>query len=400
MDRRELYGKNKVIIMAVIAGAVIACAVAVFIGIVSEKYVYITELERPGAGRERAYSVDVMYDGYVEELDIRIHERALGVAELEELYRVAGMELENVARGNNESFESVTQPLELTDRLDKYNMSIRWYIEDWNIIDYTGQIYQGSKLQKTHITAAMKYEGRTMQADEGREYVYEVNVLPYTEDQLRSMELENMISVADEMYSGSDVVHLPGEYKGKEVLYRVRKDNSYSVLLLLIPVIVLLLTAKKRSDERDGRKKTEELLTEEYPEIISKLALLIGAGMTPYNAISRIAADGKGEAYKRLSGVVKRIQSGASEREQYLRFGTIFGVYCYSKLGTLLEQNIVRGNEQFRMMLKNECIEALEERKARARKKGEQAGTKMLFPMLLMLMVVMVVIMVPAFMSF
>ena len=52
------------------------------------------------------------------------------------------------------------------------------------------------------------------------------------------------------------------------------------------------------------------------------------------------------------------------------------------------------------MMLKNECIEALEERKARARKKGEQAGTKMLFPMLLMLMVVMVVIMVPAFMSF
>ena len=305
-----------------------------------------------------------------------------------------------VARGNNESFESVTQPLELTDRLDKYNMSVRWYIEDWNIIDYTGQIYQGSKLQKTHITAEMKYEGRTMQADEGREYVYDVNILPYTEDQLRSMELENMISAADEMYSGSDVVHLPGEYEGKEVLYRVRKDNSYSVLLLLIPVIVLLLIAKRRSDVRDGRKKTEELLTEEYPEIISKLALLVGAGMTPYNAISRIAADGKGEAYKRLSGVVKRIQSGASEREQYSRFGTIFGVYCYSKLGTLLEQNIVRGNEQFRMMLKNECIEALEERKARARKKGEQAGTKMLFPMLLMLMVVMVVIMVPAFMSF
>lgn len=400
MDRRELYGKSKVIIMAVIAGAVIACAVAVFVGIVSEKYVYITELERPDAGRERAYSVDVMYDGYVEELDIRIHERALEGAELEELYRAAGMELENVARGNNESFESVTQPLELTDRLDKYNMSVRWYIEDWNIIDYTGQIYQGSKLQKTHITAEMKYEGRTMQADEGREYVYDVNILPYTEDQLRSMELENMISAADEMYSGSDVVHLPGEYKGKEVLYRVRKDNSYSVLLLLIPVIVLLLIAKRRSDVRDGRKKTEELLTGEYLEIISKLALLVGAGMTPYNAISRIAADGKGEAYKRLSGVVKRIQSGASEREQYSRFGTIFGVYCYSKLGTLLEQNIVRGNEQFRMMLKNECIEALEERKARARKKGEQAGTKMLFPMLLMLMVVMVVIMVPAFMSF
>ena len=44
-------------------------------------------------------------------------------------------------------------------------------------------------------------------------------------------------------------------------------------------------------------------------------------------------------------------------------------------------------------------MEALEERRARARKAGEQAGTKLLFPMMLMLLVVLVVIMVPAFMS-
>ena len=65
----------------------------------------------------------------------------------------------------------------------------------------------------------------------------------------------------------------------------------------------------------------------------------------------------------------------------------------------MLEQNVVRGNEKLRAMLKEECLQALEDRKARARKAGEQAGTKMLFPMMLMLIVVMAVIMVPAFSS-
>ena len=121
--------------------------------------------------------------------------------------------------------------------------------------------------------------------------------------------------------------------------------------------------------------------------------------MTPYNAITRIAADGRGEAYRRLSAVVGNIQSGASERSQYAAFGQIFGIYCYSRLGSMLEQNVVRGNEKLRAMLKEECLQALEDRKARARKAGEQAGTKMLFPMMLMLIVVMAVIMVPAFSS-
>lgn len=400
MERRKLSGRSRAIVMVAALSIVFVAAVTVFIRGISEKYVYITELERPDRGLEREYGIDVLYDGEVESLDVLIRERALDSAELEEVYQAAKVELGKVMLGDNENFESVSGQLELVDKLDNYNMSIRWYAEDWNIIDYTGLVYQTSAAQKTYITAVLQYEGRTMQADEGREYVYEVNVLPYTESRLRRLELEKLIAEAEEEHAGDEKVILPGEYKEKKVLYRIKKDNGYSLLLLMIPIIVLLLAAKKRSDERNKRKKLEEIMTEEYPEIISKLSLLIGAGMTPYNALSRIAADGKGEAYKRLSGVVRRIQSGASERELYSGFGSIFGVYCYSKLGTLLEQNIVRGNEQLRIMLKNECMEALEERKARARKKGEQAGTKMLFPMLLMLVVVMAIIMVPAFMSF
>ena len=50
-------------------------------------------------------------------------------------------------------------------------------------------------------------------------------------------------------------------------------------------------------------------------------------------------------------------------------------------------------------ILKTEASQAFEERKARARRLGEEAGTKLLAPMFLMLAVVLVIVIVPAFMS-
>ena len=51
-------------------------------------------------------------------------------------------------------------------------------------------------------------------------------------------------------------------------------------------------------------------------------------------------------------------------------------------------------------LLELEAIDAFEERKNMAKKYGEEAGTKMLFPMIVMLMVVMGIIMLPAVMAF
>ena len=51
-------------------------------------------------------------------------------------------------------------------------------------------------------------------------------------------------------------------------------------------------------------------------------------------------------------------------------------------------------------LLELEAIDAFEDRKNLARKYGEEAGTKMLFPMVMMLVVVMGIIMFPAIMTF
>ena len=69
----------------------------------------------------------------------------------------------------------------------------------------------------------------------------------------------------------------------------------------------------------------------------------------------------------------------------------------YIRLSTLLAQNLKRGSSTLLERLRDEAEKAAQERLQESRKMGEEAGTKLLVPMMLMLAVVMVIIMIPAF---
>ena len=72
----------------------------------------------------------------------------------------------------------------------------------------------------------------------------------------------------------------------------------------------------------------------------------------------------------------------------------------YKKCASLLSQNVQKGAGGMLAALNQEAVNAFEERKAVARKKGEEAQTRMLLPMIMMLVVVMILVMVPACFSF
>ena len=58
-----------------------------------------------------------------------------------------------------------------------------------------------------------------------------------------------------------------------------------------------------------------------------------------------------------------------------------------------------KGTKGLAEILENEVNDAYEDRKALARKKGEEAGTKLLLPMGIMLVISMAIIIIPAFLS-
>lgn len=147
----------------------------------------------------------------------------------------------------------------------------------------------------------------------------------------------------------------------------------------------------------------------DYPEIVSRLSLYMGAGISTRKAWERIVDHYEKKelsdkerhvAYEEMRITLHEMQSGIAESLAYERFGTRCRMPSYLKLGTLLSQNLRKGTKNLADLLKEESGEAFENRKALAKKIGEECESRLLLPMLMMLLTVLIIIMYPAVVSF
>ena len=105
-------------------------------------------------------------------------------------------------------------------------------------------------------------------------------------------------------------------------------------------------------------------------------------------------------ALEEMNTAIRDMSTGTSEGQAYLEFGKRCELYLYLKLGSLLEQNLNKGNYGIADLLENERIQALEERRRQARAEGEAAGTRLMMPMMVLFALVLMIIMVPSLMTF
>ncbi len=219
--------------------------------------------------------------------------------------------------------------------------------------------------------------------------------------------LEEALRLSDESSRDAEQYRLPTEVDGIEIVWREEKKSSLLVLLLLVLAAVAAVWWGKDNDLEKQVKERDAQMTEDYPEVISKLSLYIGAGMTVRLAWKKLAQEylRKGEApkkryvYEEMVLALREMESGVSELQAYRHFAKRCRLQKYVKLVSLLEQNVKLGAKGFLESLRKETEDALEERRSRAKTLGEEAGTRLLVPMILMLAIVMVVIIVPAFVS-
>lgn len=184
-------------------------------------------------------------------------------------------------------------------------------------------------------------------------------------------------------------------------------DNRSIVLLAWGSTCAVFVWGMEIQSIKERERKKEEQMLCDYPEIISKLNLLLGTGITVKNAWKKILEDyekqknvrGMRYAYEEMKNAYREMQSGVLEAECYEHFGRNCKLRPYRKLGTLLSQNLRKGTKGLTGFLNLEAIQAYEERKMRAKRLGEEAGTKLLLPMFFMLAVVLVIVILPAFMA-
>lgn len=145
----------------------------------------------------------------------------------------------------------------------------------------------------------------------------------------------------------------------------------------------------------DVIKARENDLSRDFADMVSKLALLINAGMITREAWEDIAHTGEGTVYEEMRNAVDEMNNGVSEIDAYLNFGNRCGVQFVKKFTSMLCQNLTKGNKELVDFLKAESAISWEEKKHYVKRKGEAASNKMMIPLGLILVGVFVMILVP-----
>lgn len=365
-------------------------------------------LERGGYGDgSSVYEVEV--DGLLEEpvdLTVEVGPRIYTEQEAERVFEEIMEGMEEKIRGKNPSLMEVREDLKLPSRWEDSGVRLLWYSEDPEWISATGKIEktveepQNVQLQ-VHMSAG-KYQA---------EYLIFLRLMPVIqtdEEALRSGLIKEIAS-REESAQSEPWMELPETYEGRRLTYRKKEENLYAVIPILGVVMAVLLFSQESAEQKKKEKLREKELLMDYAELVSKLMVLIGAGLTVRSAWERMVRDYESAldgrrikrrvAYEEMRQTSFEIANGISESVAFREFGRRCGVQQYLKLSSLLEQNRRSGMKNLRAILTAEMEDAFEARKNLARTMGEEAGTKLLAPLFMMLGIVMVMIMVPAMMS-
>lgn len=388
----------------------------------------VTRIMRGGQGSEQTVALTARLgteEGEQEEtVSITVAGREYTREEVEAYMEQVREALPNAILGENADVDHVTKPLTLIRQIDDNPVTISWSSSDYRLMDSKGNIQAMEIAQEgglCMLTATLLCQGYEQ---EERFYIRICRGEKTEEEQLREALEEALQNREKEERTESEFV-LPQEIGGNRVVWvRQVDDNSVMIMMLTLALAAGVYAAMDRDLQKQIHKRGERLLSE-YPEFVSRLVLLLSAGMTMRSAMYQIAGDyeeqrrrgrimqdaagrraagcrGKRmvQIYEEIVITCHELDSGIPEAKAYYRLGRRCGEPHYVRLCMLLSQNLKKGTAGLLTLLREESADAFEERKRNARRLGEETGTKLLLPMMIMLLIVMLIIMFPAFMSF
>lgn len=362
-------------------------------------------IDRPESGiSNRKISLHVM--DTEEELTLPVEARVKSEEEIDAAFSETIRILNEILIPQSGEKMVITQSLSLPRYIEETGVDIRWESSDNTVLSKEGNVHREGLKEPCEILlqARMNLDG------EYREQWFTAEVLPYEPGSREALlyGAEEALKELEEKTSAEDGFYLPDEIGPVRVGISKKTVSAAGVIaaaVLILPAVIIV--AKQREKEKEKQKRDEELLAA-YPGLVTKLTLYAGAGLSLRGSWERLAAEyrkkaedsGKkdtvGEEVMLLAG---ELRNGTPEARAYETFGRRIGLKPYLRCASLLVSQLQKGSGGLREGLEQEVGLAWEMHRERAVKKGEEAQTKMLFPMMGMLLLVMAVVMIPAFFS-
>ena len=353
-------------------------------------------------------SYELYVDGLTEDeakVDILIDERQYKAGEINQAFEKTMGILTTSILGDNASLSEVAYDLKLPSKVEATGVKIMWYTDSPKLVWASGEVHNEDLATAADavLTAELKSNSYT------ESYAIPITVIPriMNDDERLIDGLKKEITNADKKQITDGGIKLPTTYDGKSISYREDTTSNYNAIWALGIVAALLLYARERAACKEELQHKDRQMLVDYPEIVSKLTVYIGAGMAVRPAWGEVVADyeahsedKKRYAYEEMTTSWYQLKSGISEARVYKEFGRRCKLKQYMKLASLIDQNRKSGVAGLKQLLEVESVEAWEERKNSAKRLGEEASTRLLMPLFIMLGIVMIMIMLPAFMSF
>lgn len=173
-------------------------------------------------------------------------------------------------------------------------------------------------------------------------------------------------------------------------------SNEIAILVLFLMFAGLAYYYYGTLTEKRIEKRSDELL-HDFSEVVSKLALLINAGMILRDSWQMIAEEGEGVIYDEMRTAVIDMNNGVSEVDAIYNFGSRCVTPEIKKFAGTIIQGLNKGNRELSQMLTEQNKEVWELKKHLARRQGEKAASKLLIPISIMFIGILIMIIVPIF---
>ena len=404
--------KKKVFWSALIVGAAV---IVVEMALSHAKVLKQLEREQTGSAgyeEELLLSAGQLLEDYP--YSINVEPQKLTEKEAKDFLKQAEAEIDATFYVEGENADHVTLDVQPQKSYQNGMVQAEWYFDNYEVISEDGILNE----EQLNEDAVDKKEGVLLCAtvmlsceEYEEEYQFYFRVYPRPLGEKEALLRQIALEIRDEQENrGKTYLELPQECKGVTLTWK--RPKQYIGIKIAIFVILGggLLMVHKREKKKEEEKQRRELLELDYPEIVGKLTVLLGAGMSVKQAWNKISAQycdkmqkkqqNLHPGYEEMVKTNREICDGLSERAAYQKFAERTGIPMYRRFVRLLLQNLSKGSAGLYALLEQETENAYIQRRNFAKKRGEEAGTKMLFPMVLMLAIVMAIVLVPAVVSF
>ena len=351
--------------------------------------------------------VKIEVEGLLEgsqKIEIPVSKRVYSNEEVKEAMKKGMDEILKILPGENTSLQDITTDLNPVSELSDLGLGIKWDFGDGDIIDIQGKVDNENLSESVDIDIGVTLSYESYEES----YVIPARVMPkpLTADESLIKRFKEYISVADKKSAGESGFYLPESFEGKKLVYHLEDGINFHLIWIMGIIVAILLYLREKNNDRQKLEKKKRELLKDYPDIVSKLIVFIGAGLSVRQSWEGIVKDYESEnkekryAYEEMAKSLARLKTGTQENVVYKEFGRSCLLRQYMKLASLLEQNRKSGISTLSTLLGMESQSAWEERLNLAKREGEELNTKLLLPLFMMLLIVMMMIIVPALLIF